>query len=130
MPQLMFYGARKSTFLNASRLRGRPTKAEHLLWQQLRKKQILGLRFKPQHPIASFIVDFYCHRIKLAIEVDGEYHNAQLDLDENRTYMIIEFGVRLIRFRNEDVFDRIDWVVKTIEREAELLLEGLREKKV
>jgi very-short-patch-repair endonuclease len=71
----MFYRARKSIFLKAVELRNNPTKAEIILWEQLKNKDLFGVRFKRQHPIDIFIADFYCHKYKLVIEVDGEIHN-------------------------------------------------------
>jgi len=78
----MFYGAKPIIFERAKALRQNLTKAEKALWDILRKKQMLGLRFKQQHPISIFIADFYCHAIKLVIEVDGNIHNTE----ENKNY--------------------------------------------
>ncbi|MFZ0281389.1 MAG: DUF559 domain-containing protein, partial [Bacteroidales bacterium] len=70
----MFYGAKKSIFLRAIELRNNMTQAEKILWEELKKKEIFKARWKRQHPIDIFVVDFYCHKYKLAIEVDGEIH--------------------------------------------------------
>lgn len=70
----MFYGANKIIFLRAVELRKNMTIAEKLLWEELKRKEIFKVRFKRQHPIDIFIVDFYCHKFKLAIEVDGDIH--------------------------------------------------------
>ena len=70
----MFYGAKAHIFEKAKLLRKNMTEAELLLWKQLKGKKMLGLRFRPQHPIDIFIADFYCHPIKLIIEVDGGTH--------------------------------------------------------
>jgi very-short-patch-repair endonuclease len=67
----MFYGAKKKIFLNALELRNNMTTAEKILWNELRKKDIFKARFKSQHPIGIFVADFYCHKYKLVIEVDG-----------------------------------------------------------
>jgi cyclase len=69
----MFYGAGPDLFAKAEENRLNPTESEARLWGALRKSQ-LGLRFKRQHPIDRFIVDFYCHKLRLVIEVDGEYY--------------------------------------------------------
>jgi very-short-patch-repair endonuclease len=94
----MFYGASPKIFEMAKDLRSQLTKAESLLWEKLRLKRLRGYRFKPQHPIGSFIVDFYCHRAKLVIEVDGMYHGdkEQTELDANRTFELKSLGLMVI----------------------------------
>ncbi len=84
MNREMFYGAGPEIFAKAKILRQKMTTAEKLLWQRLKENQ-LGYRFKPQHPIDIFIADFYCHALKLVIEVDGQIHDHQKDYDEGRT---------------------------------------------
>ena len=86
-----------------------------MLWEKLRRNQ-LGVRFKPQHPIDIFIVDFYCYPAKLVIEVDGEIHTSQHDYDDGRTAELERFGITVIRFRNEEVFDDIDKVIREIKQ--------------
>ncbi len=71
----MYYGAKKETFILARELRKSLTEAERVLWSKLRNKKIEGLIFRRQHPIDIYIVDFYCHKYKMVIEVDGEIHN-------------------------------------------------------
>jgi len=61
------------------------TSSEKLLWDKLKGKQIYGLRFRRQQAIAFFIADFYCHEVRLVIEIDGEYHNRQKDYDDGRS---------------------------------------------
>ena|SRR5688572_7280976 len=114
----MFYGASPRVFELAKELRNRLTEPEKLLWEKLRLNRLNGYRFKPQHPIGNFIADFYCHKAKLAIEIDGMHHDfkSQSEFDINRTAMINEFGIKIIRFRNEDVINRIDFVLEEIKR--------------
>ena len=114
----MFYGASPKLFELAKDLRNRLTEPEKILWEKLRLRQLRGYRFKPQHPIGEFIVDFYCHKSKLIIEIDGGYHNQkdQQDYDVSRTNILREFGLKIIRFKNEDVLERIDFVVEEILR--------------
>ncbi len=69
----IFYGAASALFAKAKQLRENMTPSELLLWQELKENK-LGVRFKPQHPLKYFIADFYCHQLKLVIEVDGEIH--------------------------------------------------------
>lgn len=92
------------------------TKAESILWEHLKKKQILSLRFRPQHPIYKFIADFYCHPIKLVIEVDGGIHHStdQKEYDIGRNNELSNLNILVIRFTNEEVESNIKKVVNTI----------------
>lgn len=112
----MFYGAKADTFKFAAELRGNMTEAEQLLWSKLKQNKLCGFRFKPQHPINIFIVDFYCHKAKLVIEIDGGNHNAsgKKEYDENRSYELEHFGLKVIRFSNHEVISKTNWVVEQI----------------
>jgi very-short-patch-repair endonuclease len=112
----MFYGAKKNIFLRAIDLRNNMTEAEKILWEELKKKEIFKARWKRQHPIDIFIVDFYCHKFKLAVEVDGEIHlNKEiLEHDDGREYEIEKFGIKILRFTNKEVFEDIESVKKRI----------------
>ena len=92
------------------------TKAEVALWERLRKKQLKGYRFRRQHPVARFIVDFYCHALKMVIEVDGGYHREpeQKEHDLARTKELEDMGLMVIRFSNEEVLQGIDLVIAKI----------------
>jgi len=92
------------------------TDAERILWEQLKTKQ-LGVKFRRQHIIDEFIVDFVCLSKKLVIEVDGGYHNnpSQKEADDLRTEILNDFGYKILRFRNEEVIGAIDAVLKKIE---------------
>lgn len=98
----------------ARQMRTEPTLAENLLWQKLRNKQLLGFKFRRQQVIDRFIVDFYCHEIKLVIEVDGEIHNYTQKEDAIRQEFLESLGLQVIRFKNEDVFLNIEGVLETI----------------
>ena len=91
------------------------TLAEKLLWERLKKNQ-LGVRFKAQHPIDIFIADFYCHKFKLVVEIDGKIHENQIEYDNGRTAELERWGLRIIRFPNEDVFENIERVIEEIQR--------------
>jgi len=121
----MFYGAKPIIFERAKALRQNPTKAENALWNILRKKQMLNLRFKQQHPIKFFIADFYCHAIKLVIEVDGQIHNKKENqvYDKARTDELENSGITVIRFSNKEVLENIDEVKIKIENMCKKLLE-------
>ena len=96
-------------------LRDNQTEAEQILWNRINRKQ-LGVKFRRQHPIYLYIADFYCHEKKLVIEVDGSYHlnMEQKEQDELRTEDISEYGIEVIRFTNEQVFEKIGEVVNKL----------------
>ena len=114
----LFYGASQNIRKRARELRMKTTGAEDLLWRNLRNRRLKGLKFRRQHPVVRFIADFYCHEKKVVVEVDGGIH--QLDenrkYDEGRTAELESFGIKVIRFANEDVFQNIDRVLEEIER--------------
>jgi chorismate synthase len=93
-----------------------PTKAEEFLWEQLRNRKIQNLKFRRQHPIEGYIADFVCLEKKLVVEVDGGYHDdeEQKKIDEFRTLTLQSNGYKLIRFRNEEVLNKIGWVLEEI----------------
>ncbi len=88
----------------ARRLRRRQTPTEAALWSIVRRKQLFGLKFRRQHPIAGFVVDFYCPALKLVIEVEGEIHSQpeQLAWDRERGAVLRRIGLHVIRLANED----------------------------
>jgi len=98
----------------ARELRQEMTRAEKLLWERLRNRQLAGLKFRRQHPLGPFIADFYCAECRLVIEIDGDMHDFQKEQDEQRTRQFEEFGYRVIRFRNEEVESNIELVLKKI----------------
>ena len=112
----MFYNAKPHIFEKAKALRDNMTLAEKLLWKQLSGKKVLGLRFRPQHPIDIFIADFYCHPIKFVIEIDGGIHQGekQNEYDIGREADLNKLDIDVIRFTNEDVINHINDVVKVI----------------
>jgi len=83
-------------------LRNRPTEAEHLLWYQLRGSQLDGRKFRRQHSIGPFIVDFFCPEERLAIELDGDYHHEpdQKEYDRRRTEFLERQGIKVLRFES------------------------------
>lgn len=98
----------------AQQMRTEPTLAEKQLWQRLKNKQLLGFKFRRQQVIDRFIVDFYCHEIKLVIEVDGEIHNYTQVEDAIRQEFLQSLDLRVVRFKNEDVLLRIEGVLEKI----------------
>ncbi|MFC2101962.1 endonuclease domain-containing protein [Bacteroidota bacterium] len=114
----MFYNASPEIFKRAKELRGNMTAAERLLWSEISNGKIDGYRFKSQHPIDRFIVDFYCHKARLVIEIDGEVHHEeeQFERDEGRTAELQEFGLGVLRFTNQEVLEDIENVLKIIQQ--------------
>jgi very-short-patch-repair endonuclease len=114
----MYYGAKIELFILAERYRKQQTKAEKILWQHLKKLRSEGFVFRRQHPIDLFIADFYCHRIKLVIEVDGEIHEKVevKEFDEGRTGEIEKFGIKVIRFNNDQVTSDVASVLNQIQK--------------
>ncbi len=92
------------------------TKAEKILWQKIREKKLDGLKFRRQHPIDIYILDFYCHEKLLGIEVDGLYHTKpdMIEKDANRTYEFGKWGITIIRFTNEEVINNTNIVIEKI----------------
>ncbi|PWD97669.1 isoleucine--tRNA ligase [Marinilabilia rubra] len=104
-------------------MRKEPTEAEDILWQQLRNKQMDGWKFRRQHVIDQFIVDFVCLDKKLIIEVDGGYHNDPeiKDADQQRTGVLEGLGYKVISFTNEEVLGDTESVIKQIKLNLEEL---------
>jgi len=98
----------------ARELRQPQTPAEARLWQRLRARRLNGYYFRRQHPIGNFIVDFYCARARLVVEVDGDVHAMQKEYDAARTEWLEERGYRVIRFTNDQVFHELDAVLESI----------------
>lgn len=98
------------------KLRSNMTDAEQKLWHKLRKHQIKNTRFLRQYSIDRFVVDFYCPKYKLAVELDGGQHNdpQKKEQDLHRTLFLKQFDIKLIRFWNNQVLTNIDQVVEEI----------------
>lgn len=112
----MWKGAPQSSFLKAQFLRKNETEAEKILWGKLRNNQLEGYKFRRQHHINLYIVDFYCHKLKLIIEIDGEYHNLpeEIEKDEERTQILESNGLQVIRFTNDVIQENIDKIISEI----------------
>ena len=106
----------KEKLQRARELRQEMTPAEKILWQELRGNK-LGVHFRRQQVIAGFIVDFYCHKAGLVIELDGDIHEGetQKETDANRDKVLAELGLRIIRFRNEEILMGLSQVVGRIQ---------------
>ncbi len=90
------------------------TESEKILWFYLQNKKLDGFRFRCQHPVYRYILDFYCHEVQLAIEVDGRIHHQQKDYDEYRDTFLKNIGITTIRFDAEDVINNTSHIVNEI----------------
>ena len=112
----LFKGANHKLFEFSKILRKTQTDAEIIIWQCIRNRNILGFKFRRQHPLDKYIADFYCHEAKLIIEIDGGIHN-QVDneeYDKNRSYELSEIGITVLRFTNEEVNGNLQMVLNSI----------------
>ncbi len=98
----------------ARQMRCEPTLAEEKLWQKLKSKQLLGFKFRRQHVIDRFIVDFYCGEAYLVVEVDGGIHDYTQQEDAIRQEFLESLGLRVVRLKNEDVLNSIDGALEKI----------------
>lgn len=116
MEKKMFYRASPLLFERAKELRNHVTTAEMLLWGYLRTKPD-GFKFRRQHPLGIFVADFYCHRLKLVIEVDGSIHKRKevAEHDRYRQRLIEEDGMKVVRFTNEQIETDIENVIVAIQ---------------
>ena len=124
LDKTMYFKATTETMNTARMLRENMVSAEKLLWVKIKGKQILGLRFRRQHPISIFIVDFYCHEARLVVEVDGKIHNQQLEYDDGRTAEMEKFYIEVIRFKNYEIEHDIDEVINKITERLKKRLES------
>ena len=123
----MFYGASRNIFEKASELRRNMTEAEKILWIELKNKKIFNIRFRRQHPIDIFIADFYCHKYKLVVEVDGNIHSEEevKERDDGRSHDIEKLGIKILRFTNKEVMTDIQTVKHRILDEINSLSRSL-----
>ena len=105
-------GAAGDKLALARAMRALPTAAEAVLWSALRGRWFGGWKFRRQHVIAGYIVDFYCAQLWLAVEVDGAVHQGRRVDDRERDDHLATLGVRVVRLLNADVLDRLDAVVE------------------
>lgn len=112
----LFKGAKGSLFHFARTNRKVQTPAEKILWGRLRNRQLAGFKFRRQHSISNFIVDFFCLECNLVIEIDGAYHNekTQAEYDAERTLELTKRGLRVIRFTNDEVVNKTEFVIQEI----------------
>ena len=116
-------------FQIAERLRREMTKAEKILWESVCKNK-LGVRIRRQHPIWKFIADFYCHELKLVIEIDGDIHlrSYNKDYDISRDIILKDFKIEIIRFTNHEVLNETERVIEKIRSTIRTLKNKLEQK--
>ncbi len=101
-------------------MREHATPTERMLWQRIRNNQ-LDVKFRRQHPIGNYIADFYCHKFKLVIELDGKYHNRdnQKKADSLRDMDMKVLGIKVLRFDDDDVVNDLETVITKIKKYIE-----------
>lgn len=104
----------------ARELRQVETETEKIMWESLRGKRLNGLKFRRQHPYEHYILDFFCVEHQLVVELDGSVHDVvdQAAYDEERTKFLNEHGLRVIRFRNEEIKKNLASVLQRIVKET------------
>ena len=119
----MHIGAKPELFKYAQDMRKNPTDSEKIIWNILRKLRFEGFIFRRQHPIDIFIADFYCHKLKLIIEVDGDVHESEYarEYDDGRTGDLEKYGIKVLRFTNEQILRDIDTINAEIHKYISVL---------
>jgi very-short-patch-repair endonuclease len=102
----------------ALHLRRNMTSAERKLWAALRDRQLEGIKFRRQHPLGPYVLDFFCEAHKLVIEIDGGQHASDADRDAKRTAWLTAHGCRVLRFWNNEVLSNLSGVLTEISRAA------------
>lgn len=115
------FNAFAETFRKARELRRNMTHAQTVLWAEIRNRKLEGIKFRRQHPIGQFIVDFYCSEKNLAIEIDGDIHADELikEYDQNRSFELEKLGLKVIRFNNSEVLGNLNEVLQEIRKYLE-----------
>jgi len=111
------YNQKKQIVLRR-KLRHKMTRAEWLLWGAIRNKQINGYRFRRQFGIGKYVVDFYCPKLKLAIELDGDSHFEEKtkEYDQKREKELASFRIRIVRFTNQEIYNDLYRVIEDIKK--------------
>ncbi|MDD3302895.1 MAG: endonuclease domain-containing protein [Candidatus Gracilibacteria bacterium] len=97
-------------------LRINQTKPEEVFWNKVRNKQFFGLKFRRQYSLGRYILDFYCHSLKICIELDGDSHYGEesIEYDEIRTEFLKSAGIKVIRFTNKEIMNNIEGVLESL----------------
>jgi very-short-patch-repair endonuclease len=105
----------------ARQMRQEPTQAEQILWEALRDRRLAGFKFRRQHAIDRFVVDFFCPEAAMIIEVDGAVHEKQVEQDQERQEFLTEMGFHFLRYSNDQVISQLEGVLAEIRRTIEVL---------
>jgi very-short-patch-repair endonuclease len=100
----------------AQKMRTDMTETEKILWNELSCKRLDGFRFRNQHPIGRYIADFYCHSLKLVIEIDGGIHSIQKEYDKNRDEYLGAQGYTILRFTDQQIKENTAGVLEMIQK--------------
>ena len=114
----MNQGAKSNLIIKATLARKNLTKHEKLLWDKLKDKQLNGLKFRKQHPIHIYILDFYCASHQVSIELDGVSHKYMVEYDRERTAYLVNLGIKELRFKNEEIENNLEEVLNKIALEC------------
>ncbi len=108
--------SKKGKIQLAKEFRKSPTKSERIMWNAIHNRQFLNLKFRRQHLIKGYLVDFYCYDLKLAVEVDGPVHldEDQMNYDQERQKIIEDQGIKFFRVKSEDVEYNIEQVLNRL----------------
>jgi very-short-patch-repair endonuclease len=108
----------KGALVRAKRLRRILTPSEEAIWEHLRDRKLLGLKFRRQVPVGPYVADFYCYELRLVLELDGSIHEeaSQISHDVTRDANLEALGFRVLRFTNQEATDNLDTLLDTIRR--------------
>lgn len=98
----------------ARKMRINLTAAEEILWNELKENKLNGFKFRNQHPVYRYILDFYCHKKLLAIEIDGDIHKQKQNYDKYRDEFLKNIGIKTLRFTNENVLNNTKQILELI----------------
>ena len=117
---ITFYIMRQAKLLQCAKiLRKKATKAENILWQAIRNRKFMNIKFRRQYWIGNYIADFVCLEHKLIIELDGNFHLEQQEYDNIRTYILSVLNFKVLRFWNWEVLNDLDNVLENIAKNIE-----------
>jgi very-short-patch-repair endonuclease len=107
--------ATQQIFEHAKWLRNNVTLTESILWEEVRNKK-LGVKFRIQHPLGAYVVDFYCHELRLVIELDGEYHTSvhQQGVDQEKDLELLGSGCTVLRINDKEVLEKLPGVIELL----------------
>ena len=108
------HDANKNIISKARELRKSMTNAEKVFWEIVRNRKVKGYHFRKQHPFGGYILDFYCHKANLVVELDGKIHLKKKQYDREREEYLNSCGLRVLRFNNEDLIVRKNWVIERL----------------